>query len=240
MLAGRATPEVLTDHLARLCRSHLAAHPDDHYLTQHTTPAALAAHVRTFAWYRPFLPATGDVLDWGCNHAPDSCLLRATQGEALRLHGCDFRPAEQYRSFHDFCGLKYTQLDDVVALPYPSATFDVVIGSGTLEHTAMDYESLKELTRVLRVDGLLVLSYLPNRWSAHEWLRRVRGQSHHRRLYGLGEAKQLLKRAGLYPVSAGSQSRLAGRWRMPARLLTWPMSVLGATLCLAARKVHSM
>lgn len=225
------TADALAGVLAGLYHSQLAAQPGDPYLAQHATPRAIASHVRTFAWYRPFLPSQGDVLDWGCNHAPDSCLLRATCAGSLRLHGCDFRPPEQYRSFHDFSGLAYTQLLDVVGLPYADQSFDVVIGSGTLEHVAMDYESLKQLNRILKVDGVLILTYLPNRWSVQEWLRRVTGKSHHRRLYGLGEASQLLKRAGLYPISARYQSRLA--WALPVR-------VFGSTLCLAARKVHSM
>jgi SAM-dependent methyltransferase len=235
-----APGESPTDLLNGLCHRHLTEHPDDVYLAEHATPQAVARHVCVFEWYRRFVPPAGEVLDWGCNHAPDSCLLRAAFGDALRLHGCDFRPAEQYRAFHESCGLSYTRLTDVVELPYPGQAFDVVIGSGTLEHVAMDYESLKQLNRILKVDGVLILSYLPNRWSLHEWRRRVMGRDHHRRLYGLGEAKQLLKRAGFYPFEAGYQG-MAYR-RRAARLLAWvvPVHVFGSTLCLAARKVHSM
>src|SRR5262249_47334019 len=102
----------------------------------------------------------------------------------------------------------------------------------TLEHVAMDYESLKELYRVLKLDGLLILTYLPNRWSFREWLRRVRGQDYHRRRYGLNEARRLLQRCRLDPIGARRQcvafERFAGA------------GVISSTFCRPARKVHTM
>src|SRR5206468_37127 len=76
------------------------------------------------------------------------------------------------------------RLTDPVRLPYPDGTFDAVVGSGVLEHTAMDGESLKELYRVLRTGGLLVVTFLPYAYSWDEWYRRnVAKAGYHRRLY---------------------------------------------------------
>ena len=61
-------------------------------------------HVLTFLWYRRYLPDEGAILDWGCNHAPDSCLLRMAYGQRLRLHGCDFVDSGLYAVFHEFAG----------------------------------------------------------------------------------------------------------------------------------------
>jgi SAM-dependent methyltransferase len=240
--------------LGELYRKQLALIPHDQYLIDHGTPRNVANHVLTFLWYRPYLPEEGAVLDWGCNHAPDSCLLRMAYGQRLQLHGCDFADSGLYPVFHEFAGLSYVTLDhDNFSLPYDSNSFDVVIGSGTLEHTAMDYESLKELYRVLKPNGVLIISYLPHRFSYHEYRQRVlKKEDFHLRLYGLRETKQMLKRSGFLPVFAGFhtffwENMLAtaglpqwNHWnRAGARLLyrLIPIHLLCDALCLIAKKV---
>lgn len=246
-------PAALEQTLANLYREQLTLAPDNGYLLEHARPACVANQVRTFQWYQPHLPDVGNVLDWGCNHAPDSCMLRACYGEQLTLHSCDFVEPSRFQCFHDFARTAHQRLHETVALPYESNYFDAVIGSGVLEHTAMDYESLKELHRVLRPDGLLVVSYLPNWLSLQEWVRRVVHQrDFHRRLYGMSETNQLLKRAGFYPFARGYHTFI---WE---RLLTamglrsleksvapilgrlLPIQVFGATLYFLARKVTGM
>ncbi len=250
----RAAPQpALQELLEDLYRRQLALDPNNGYLREHGSRAGIANHVRTFHAYRRFLPERGSVLDWGCNHAPDSCLLRAWFGDRLELHSSDFITRECYAVFHDYARSRYTQLGDEVRLPFAAEFFDAVLGSGVLEHTPMDYESLREIRRVLRPDGVLIVTYLPNWLSLKEWVRRVvRRRDFHRRLYGMGEVRQLLKHAGFYPVFAGYQTffwhRLLGaaglrRWehglaRVLARLL--PVHVFSSTLCLVARKVSMM
>jgi SAM-dependent methyltransferase len=227
--------------------------PNTGYLAEHSRPACIANGIRTFHWYRRYLPVQGSVLDWGCQHAPDSCLIRAWFGDRFRLHGCDFLAPGTYSVFHEFAQLDYTQLGDEVRLPFASDFFDVVLGSGVLEHAPTDYESLKELRRVLRPDGFLILTYLPNWLSLKEWWRRVvPRRDFHLRLYGLRETKRLLKHCGFNPIAAGYQTffwqRLAGalglgRWqdglaRMLARLL--PVHLFSSTLCLVAQKMWMM
>jgi 2-polyprenyl-3-methyl-5-hydroxy-6-metoxy-1,4-benzoquinol methylase len=68
-----------------------------------------------------------------------------------------------------FAALKYSQLTH----SYPADLFDVVIGSGVLEHVPIDSESRKELYRVIRPDGYFVMTMLPNRYSYTEFLNRV-------------------------------------------------------------------
>lgn len=51
---------------------------------------------------------------------------------------------------------------DVCALPVPDDTFDVVISSEMLEHTPAPVRAIHELARILRPDGLLVVT-TPNR-----------------------------------------------------------------------------
>lgn len=239
--------------LRDLYRAQLDRDPGHYYLVEHSQPRCIANQVRTFEWYRPYLPERGSVLDWGCKHAPDSCILRATFGDRLDLHGCDFDPPDRFAAFHDYARTSYRQLTDTIALPYPSGSFDMVIGSGVLEHVAFDYESLKEVYRVLKPDGVVVVTYLPNWLSVAEWWRRVvRKAGFHRRLYAFREASQLLKRTGFYPVEADYhtyfwQHKLSavglGRWAEGlTRVCKWlvPIHLLASTLCFIGRKVESM
>lgn len=239
--------------LEDLYRQQLSLDPGNHYFRIHGTPRFIANQIRTFHWYRPYLPESGTVLDWGCHHAPDSCLLRAWFGDRLILHGADFADPRRFRVFREFAGATYQQLRDVVTLPYASGSLDAVIGSGVLEHAAMDYESLKELWRILKPGGVLVITYLPNWLSFQEWRRRVvQKQGYHRRLYGVAETKHLLKHSGFYPEAARYHTffwervceRLgSGRWqsvlgKVAAGML--PFQVFSSTLCFVARKRPTM
>ncbi len=243
----------LQELLEELYRRQLALDPDNRYLLEHASSIWISNHIRTFHWYRAYLTATGNVLDWGCNHAPDSCLLRAWFGDRLNLHSCDFIDRDRYQVFHRYSASLYTKLEDTILLPYPQNFFDTVISSGVLEHVAMDYESLKELYRIVKPGGVLIISYLPNWLSYKEWIRRVvRKRDFHRRVYGKGEAKQLLKRCGFYPISARYQTFLWERLLAAGGMRCWerglarfieqvfPVHVFSSTLCLVAQKVAVM
>lgn len=193
----------LVDLLAGLFRAELDEEPDNVYLLEHSQPAAIANHVRTFQWYRPFLPLRGDLLEWGCQHGPDSCLLRATTGRRFDLHACDILSPDRYGRFREFADVRYKRLNDIVRLPYENDSFDGVIASGVLEHVAMDYESLKEVHRVMKRHAPLIITYLPNWLSIAEWRNRTFGRGGHQRLYGLAETCRLLKRTGFVPRFAG-------------------------------------
>ena len=232
--------------LGSLYEEQLKVRPDDPYLQAHaqTNVAEDASRgVRVLRAYLP--PRGGSVLDWGCRHAPDACLIRARFGAELRIDGCDVVETGAYSAFHAYAGLHYRVLEDAVRLPYEDASFDAVVASGTLEHVPMDYESLKELYRVLRTNGRLIITYLPNRLSVEEWYkRRIRGEGFHLRLYGLGEVVELLKHAGFCPLVAGYQTHLdllsarsfrhrilrGVRWILPLHWMTSTLSIIAAKM----------
>ncbi len=87
--------------LTRLYAEQLAAGGTD-YLAEHARPDAVRHHVNVFEWYANGLRPDMTVLDWGCNHGPDSCLLRRRFGDALELRACDFGPKEAFRVFRDY------------------------------------------------------------------------------------------------------------------------------------------
>jgi SAM-dependent methyltransferase len=261
MLLSSINARALHELIARLFADQAAVDTDT-YLDEHSRPEAIRHHVNVFCWYAQHLPAQGAFLDWGCMHGPDSCMVREVWGDKVELHACDFREATAFRVFRGFARPAYTRLSSAVEIPYPAATFDAVIGSGTLEHVAMDYESLKEIYRVLRPGGLLVVTFLPYRLSWIEWYNRcVRKEAFHRRLYGKTELDRLLKRTGFWPVEIrfhtfvadpvvapppGAVRRLLRRFLSPGRevlallhrLFTPPFR--HTTLCCVAKKMTVM
>jgi SAM-dependent methyltransferase len=187
--------------LTGLFDQQLLVAPDE-YLRYHSSRQAIASRVESFLAYKDFLPESGRILDWGCHYAPDACMVRATLGKSISLVGCDFvlntRP---YGVFWDYSEIQYFQLSEPVALPFAEDNFDCVIGGGVLEHTAMDYESLKELYRILKPDGTLILTYLPNALSYAEFVgREIRKRDFHLRRYSPSSISSMLKHAGFNPV----------------------------------------
>ncbi|ACI99547.1 class I SAM-dependent methyltransferase [Rhodospirillum centenum] len=249
--------------IAELYRTYLEHTPPETrfygYIHAHSrNRAAQLRHVDAFLRYAPWLAGARSVLDWGCRQAVDSCLLRLYLGDEAELHGCDIDRGE-FGVFHDFARLNYRPLEHTWLLPYADASFDAVVGSGALEHAAHDGESLKELWRVLRPDGHLVITFLPNAWSWTEAVNQALGNEHHRRRYRLGETKRRLMHHGFLPVHAGYHQVLptaAGGSRLANRPLvrgllersyglngilerTWPVNRLAANLLIVARKVVS-
>jgi SAM-dependent methyltransferase len=235
----------LRAHLSRLFQEELAARHDA-YVASHASAHDIAHRIDVFRWYVQRLPDTGVFLDWGCWHGLDSCMLRWTAGEHIELHACDFPPPEAFRVFRACARPQYRQLTEVGRLPYPDAMFDVVIGSGVLEHVALEGESLRELYRVLKPDGLLVVTYLPYAWSWNEWrLRRQRSPGFHRRLYTRGETVRTLLKWGFYPLELEFHTFVAPfnpplvRLKEWARWLMYPPFRHDA-LCCVARKMSVM
>jgi ubiquinone/menaquinone biosynthesis C-methylase UbiE len=206
------------------------------------------------------LPPQGRILDWGCCHAPDSILLRAVFGDAFEFHGCDFVGSVDFGPLRDLAAVQFQPLRDTVRLPYADRFFDVVIGSGTLEHVAMDYESLKELHRILKPGGLFIFTYLPYQRSKVERVNReVHRTFYHNRLYRTAEINQLLRRTGFLPETIEYQERLLRREiqtrvlarhpRRFRRLVSWFKLRFGdrirgrtsnSSLCGVARKMEMM
>jgi SAM-dependent methyltransferase len=231
----------LADILPQLYERQLAATPGDGYLRQHGEHGFLEGTIRVFRFYEPWLPTQGRILDWGCRHAPDACLIRAKLGDRVTLDGCDVADENQYAAFFTYAGLRYFRLQNPVRLPYEDSSFDAIIASGVLEHVPMDYESLKELNRILKPKGRLIVAYLPNRASLEEWWLRLRDRGDfHRRLYGYREMNHMLLHSGFLPLVAGYQTQLdmlrppGGRARRMIRVLARLLQAHRLTACLCA------
>jgi SAM-dependent methyltransferase len=83
----------------------------------------------------------------------------------------------------------------VEALPFPDATFDLVVSFDVLQHASIgdDRRAARELARVLRPGGWLLL-----RLPAYDWLRSAHDAFvHTRHRYTAGEVSRLIAGAGL-------------------------------------------
>ena len=179
--------------------------------------------------------------------------------DSVELFGCDiFAPnTETFRVFHKFADLNYKQIQHPYEIPYGDDFFDTIIADGVLEHVPNDSESLKELYRVLKTGGTLVISCLPNRYSYLENLAAILGLPHHLRAYSMSQARSILLHSGFVPFSTRylqmmpSMSGLAllgtskwlnvissGLWGLNSFFeWLWPFNRLSSNLFLLARKV---
>lgn len=192
----------LINQLSTLYDQEIKAVGNDAYLLSHSNLNSIRRQLDVFEKYICYIKRDTSVLDWGCNHAPDSCMIRAVIGESIRLYACDFADPCMYKHFHEFARIEYSKLTDPIKLPYDDHAFDTVVASGVLEHTTMDYESLKELHRVLKECGYLIITFLPNRMSYTEFVLRLFARPHHIRLYSLKEADRMLRHCGFKPCYA--------------------------------------
>jgi SAM-dependent methyltransferase len=128
------------------------------------------------------------LLDAGCGTGK---LLEACRG--FRAYGLEYAP----EAFPFLCrrGLSDVVRASVCRIPFADASFDAVVSMDVLYHVAApgDLEGLREMSRVLKPGGLLLLN-LP----AYEFLR-----SHHdlaihtQQRYTSGRLRALLRQAGL-------------------------------------------
>ena len=125
-----------------------------------------------------FLPAlAGEVLDVGCGRKPYAHLTRATRYVGVDIDTPATRALAAADHYYDGC-----------TLPFADASFDAVLCSQVLEHVFTPAEFLREIHRVLRPGGVLLLA-TPFVWDEHEQPQDFGRYSS----FGL---KDLLQRAG--------------------------------------------
>jgi len=127
-----------------------------------------------------------DVLDWGCGKGHITYLLQKGQDRVVsadrRLDATD-SSFGQRTPIIDAKGIEVVPLEHDYILPFADDSFDVVISMGVLEHVPKDTESVKEIARILRPNGLFFCFFLPYKFSWTQAIERARGVTYHDRLY---------------------------------------------------------
>lgn len=131
----------------------------------------------------------GRILDLGCGTGGVLAHLD-DYGEA---YGID--PSPEATRFSHERGLAIA-LASGLNLPFADQTFDAVLALDVIEHVDDDVGLLREVQRVLRPGGILVVTVpaLPWLWSSHDDV------NHHRRRYMRGSLARSIRAAGLEPV----------------------------------------
>ena len=126
------------------------------------------------------------ILDVGCGTGANLLML-SQYGEA---EGVDV--SEDALAFCRARGLDRVRLGAAEELPYEDGTFDLVTALDVVEHMDNDLAGLKEMRRVLRPGGRVLL-FVPTfmfLWGLQDDV------SHHRRRYRLSQLRRVLEEAG--------------------------------------------
>jgi SAM-dependent methyltransferase len=249
-----------TDLITKLYKDQLRIKNDEFLYLQSRTEVGIGRRIDAFLKYQDYLKS-GAILDWGCKHSLDGCLIKYVMGDRVQMHGCDVGE-NNFEAFHDYAGTKFTELTHPYLLPYEDNQFDVVVGSAVLEHVPNDSESLKEVYRILKPGGLLIITFLPNHLSYTEAIVSAMNGPAHKRRYRASEIKSDLLHHGFHPLAIGyhqvtpSMSSLGskgmGEFAIVKLLISflysfnhvlekmWPLKKIATNLFVVAQKVDSL
>ena len=165
---------------------------------------------------------TGHLLDWGCGYGQMTYLL---QRRGFRVTSFDLGASDTPMPDIPLCnGLNIVRTTHSTQLPFDDASFDAVLSSGVLEHVdehsqpGNERKSLRELARIIRPGGYLLIYQLPQRYAWQEAAIRTwkLGYAHPRR-YSAAEITAMLTQAGF------SVRRVARANLLPKNLTGMPM-----------------
>lgn len=133
-----------------------------------------------------YAPKSVDVLDLGCGTGA----LMSRLEQTMKPVGLDYSVLAV-----EFCkerGLHDLIQGDAEKLPFQNDSFDAVVSLDTLEHVEHDDLAMKEIFRILRPGGVLVMNVPAYKWL---WGPHDVALMHFRR-YTRGSAVRLLERSG--------------------------------------------
>jgi ubiquinone/menaquinone biosynthesis C-methylase UbiE len=102
-------------------------------------------------------PRCGSYLDYGCGQGD---MLRRVSPRAVRVCGVDVDP----EVLPSIPGVETRVIRESEPLPFPSESFDVITCLEVIEHVADEKQTFRELARVLRPGGTLILTTPHKGW----------------------------------------------------------------------------
>ena len=136
-----------------------------------------------------FCPEKGKVLDVG---AGTGKMLQELKQSGWQIFGIDTHQEAIKQSKRRDIPI---QLIDIAkqSLPYQDNSFDLVIALDTLEHIANDKKAIKEINRVIKPAGIIILTVPAYQWLFCYWDKML---GHYRR-YSSKTLKRLVNNSGL-------------------------------------------
>lgn len=169
-------------------------------------------------------PRDGDrILDVGCGDGYYLHLL-SSLGLKLKLTGVDFDPNALQSARRNLKGkrIHLVYADLMKKLPFPDNCFDKIVMSEVCEHLPDDVKGLKEVHRILKPGGKLLLTVpchsYPFLWDPVNWVLEHLFNTHiksgfwagiwnqHIRLYSLSQINSVLKLAGFVIEQSEAQT----------------------------------
>lgn len=148
-----------------------ASVPRDRRPMQLQTLASAGQYRHAYALARVHLAGAGNVLDWGCGNGHFARFLLEA---GHRVTGYSYDPPPEFVADHAGFSFVPGVPDDPRRLPFADASFDAACSIGVLEHVhelgGDQPDSLRELWRVLRPGGILLIVHFPN---AGSWIEAV-------------------------------------------------------------------
>jgi ubiquinone/menaquinone biosynthesis C-methylase UbiE len=97
-----------------------------------------------------------DVLEIGCGIGALSAFLSSEYG--MNVHATDFDPAQIQiaRELYKEGDRLHFHIEDAAKLTFEDASFDLVLSQNVFHHIAVWPQAVREIARVLRVDGHLI------------------------------------------------------------------------------------
>ena len=117
-------------------------------------------HLHRYAWCRQLVEGR-DVLDIACGEGYGSAMLARSARSVVGVDIAETAVTHARATYGNMPGLRF-QCGSAAAIPLPDASVDVVVSFETIEHHDQHREMLAEVRRVLRPDGIMVMSS-PNR-----------------------------------------------------------------------------
>lgn len=175
------------------CNSHsFLSNPPIANIYQYLTDYVLLASEEVIGKSRSEI----SVLDWGAGKGHVTYLLNKFGFK--KVVSCDIEEDRNDSTFGqehpiiDKLNIQIIPLKHQWKLPFEDASFDVVVSYGVLEHVPNDLESLKEINRILKPNGLLFCFHLPRKFGYVHFFARLLGDDYHDRLYTKKYTKSLL------------------------------------------------
>lgn len=113
-------------------------------------------HLNRYAFVKPFCEGA-DILDAACGQGYGSYLMKTWGAKSVTGIDIDQETVEKASRLFQQDGLCYMQ-HTVEQLPFPDASFDVVVSFETIEHVDDPDAFLEEIKRVLKPGGTVIIS----------------------------------------------------------------------------------